>query len=80
MSFKWIIKPICDEFESLFRDLFVVEKNLECLNKLYRLISDENWDVVINFILHVQQRALVLIKDRIKSHRGISGKAEGMIW
>lgn len=43
-----------------------MKKNVECLNKFTRLIKKENWNVLFDFIIHVQRKALNQIKSRLK--------------
>lgn len=76
VTFKWIMKPICDEFETLFRMSFDMEKNADCLSKFATLVSNQNWDVIIKFIIHVQKRALLHIQNKLGC---CSNKEEGKI-
>lgn len=68
VTFKWIMKPICDEFETLFRTSFDTEKNADCLCKFATLVSKQNWDVIIKFIIHVQKRALLHIQKKLSCY------------
>lgn len=62
------MKPLCDKFESLFRKLYNVEKNRDCLNKFLILFNRQNWDVLLKFIAYVQQRAIDLISFKMSKH------------
>ncbi|KAK6636191.1 hypothetical protein RUM43_009849 [Polyplax serrata] len=65
VTFKWVMKPFCEKFEILFRDLFNPKKNADCLNKFSKLLKKENWDVLLGFIAHVQKRALTQITTKL---------------
>lgn len=66
------MKPFCEKFEILFRDLFNPKKNADCLNKFSKLLKKENWDVLLGFIIHVQKRALTQITAKLDGFKGIS--------
>lgn len=67
MSFKYIIQPLCDEFETLFCATFDNEKNVKFWQKLNKFIKEERWKQVLENYTHVQNRALANLQDKIST-------------
>lgn len=70
VTFNWLMKPVCDEFEIMFREMFDSDLNKKCWKKISTIIARQKWNKVLEFMIHVQRRAVILIQEKAPSADG----------
>ncbi|XP_050541449.1 midasin [Daktulosphaira vitifoliae] len=58
VELKYIVKPIREEFENLFRAEFNIEQNTKFLGHISTCFNNQKWQNLIKLIKHVTQKAL----------------------
>ena len=70
VDLKFLIKPIREEFEILFRSYFAVEPNrkyLECLAQCYK---EQKWEYLLKLMTVSTVRAVKRLKDYLQANEG----------
>ncbi|KAL0114620.1 hypothetical protein PUN28_011725 [Cardiocondyla obscurior] len=69
VDLKFLISPVREEFEILFRSFFVVEKNKKFLNHIAFCYNEQKWKNVVELMSHSACAAVTRLKDKCKNFK-----------